>query len=190
MIISQILVIVRCYDCYYCILLLLLLLIPLQKPKIITHFSCLNVWGILRLISGWSHSQAIPQRISKAITQMFRRFGRYRMVQGGVWQFQISYIFTWCFSQVNISHAGDLLKTISSHVGDIEQIEGASLFLVTQKLEESLVVDVWDSSHGWDVRNEAWRVWLLRKMKNVYDLDASHMLYRLEWLEVFDSLFD
>ena len=133
--------------------------------------------GFLRLISGWSHSQAIPQRISKAITQMFRRFGRYRMVQGGVWQFQISYIFTWCFSQVNISHAGDLLKTISSHVGDIEQIEGASLFLVTQKLEESLVVDVWDSSHGWDVRNEAWRVWLLRKNeKCVWSRCIAHVI--------------
>lgn len=80
---------------------------PLQKPKIITHFSCLNVWGILRVLSGWSHSQAISQRISKAITQMFRRFGRYRMVQdgtGGSLTVSDFIHFHWrCFSQVNIS---------------------------------------------------------------------------------------
>ena len=45
------------------------------------------------------------------------------------------------------------------------------------KLEESLVVDVWDSSHGWDVRNEAWRVWLLRKNeKCVWSRCIAHVI--------------
>ena len=39
-----------------------------------------------------------------------------------------------------------------------------------------------------ETKHEEFGCW--EKMKHVYDLDASHMLHRLEWLEVFDSLFD